>query len=76
MRKKITLTAPMLMLMGSMFYFSGCKKTVESLIPDTVCTICTETSSGTASPEFCGLEAAVVTYEAAQRTAGFTCTRQ
>jgi hypothetical protein len=75
MKKKFSLATSMLLLTGSMFYFSGCKKTVENLINEQ-CTICTETATGTAQDEFCSTEALVVTYESTQQSLGFTCQRQ
>ena len=74
MKKKITLIASMLMLTGSMFYFSGCKKAVENLL-EVECYTCTHpTDSALDEDDVCG--AVGIDPTAALKLSGYTCTKK
>jgi|GEM_PF-5685263 len=76
MKKKITFIAPMLMLVASMFYFSGCKKTVENLF-QVECYDCVHPTDPTTFPDQDNVCTAVgVDATVALKESGYTCTKK
>jgi hypothetical protein len=76
MKKRITLIASMLMLTGSIFYFSGCKKTVENLF-DVECFKCVHPTDPTGFPDQDNVCTAVgVDPTVALEASGYVCTKQ
>lgn len=75
MKKKILSIGSLLVLTGTMFYFSGCKKTVENLL-SVECFTCTHTDSSTypTDDNVCNA-AGVTTATDAKEALGYTCNK-
>lgn len=74
MKKKILSIGSIIMLTGSMFYFSGCKKTVENAL-SIECFVCTHpTDSSLDQPDVCN--SAAINLTDALTANDYTCTKK
>ena len=76
MKKKILTAGSLLILTASMFYFSGCKKTVENLF-DVECFDCVHLTDPTNFPDIDNACTALgVDPIPGYQASGYTCTKQ